>query len=159
MKNIIALSLVDIKVGDIVISTANITYQYMKILVGAEFEVVSIDKSYNLYYLKLGDIIVNVHGTDDITKKVTLNKAKQEYDYRLLYDYSYGVLEKNCPYLKIDYDHRDEYNACGLIDSVCCNYCNPTDNCFQYLHGNIKKDKKIIDYIRQLKLNRILKKQ
>lgn len=152
----IPISNKEIEIGDNVVLVNDIMYDYVKLLSGEEFTVINIDTNYNKYYLKNNMIEITITSYDKITKKISLRNAKQEYDDEKLQEYFINTIGDNCPYKKIEYDHRDEYFACGLIDSYSCNYCHPSIKCYQYLSSEHKDDPKLIKYLRKNTLKKLI---
>ena len=155
---IIPISTQDIKIDDIVINIKLIDFIYYIIPPGHEFKIIDYNKNYD--YFVGEDLIYNQQvklRATEITKKVSLKKAENEYIYKIETSKYKEHIRKFCPNADYDYEDRCEYESCTLIKSG-WNKCYPKIECAKYLtKDNINKSKELVKHLRLNKINKINK--
>jgi hypothetical protein len=145
--------------GDSVRLLSNVSNGFCLFVVGHEFKIEKIDRSYDKYYLidKDGDKLI-LYSSSEMTKIISTEQAKKKFYDKKEYDYFVSFFTLECPHRKEEYSHRDIYDVCSKqqINSYLGAICEPNNNCIQY-YKDFKKDKQIDKYIRKVKLLNIIK--
>lgn len=158
------------KEGNIIISLKLIDFDDMIISPYHEFTITKIEKKkgeYDTYYLIDNDGVVITHKCyngnleNDFSLKVDLECAKKR-NKKLNDDKKfYKFIRENCPNMfeDFDYEDRDNYNACKISNpKQCTNHCQMKFKCINHIDDKIiQKNKFILVYLRDKKLNKINK--
>lgn len=152
---IIPLSSKKLEVGDTVVAKRDIMHKWYIIKAGHEFKIIDKD-SYGFIILDDSGIKINHISNYDITLKLDFKAAEKEYIFTIETAEYKKYLCGKCPNRESGYNDREEYDACKIIKSyypLCC----PTLDCAKYLtQEQINKNKILLKYLRQKKLEDVI---
>ena len=146
-------------IGDKVILLENKSNGYCLFTIGHIFKISNVDKNYNKYILidEDNDKLI-IYGTEHISKIITKKESKKKYDELIELNEFKQYFKNYCPHSTEEYDDREIYDVCKKQPRNYYGYfvCEPTNNCIKYYKDFKRKDKKIEQYIRKIKLNTLI---
>jgi len=141
-------------IGDKVILTTNLSNGYCLFMIGHQFKIDNIDRNYSKYYLIDNENEkLTIFDENHISKIITKKMAKKLYYDKIEYNFFIDFFYSNCPHKEKKYDNRDIYYTCIKQKKM---LCRPNVNCIQYYNDINIKNERIEQYIRKIKLQKII---
>lgn len=147
------------KIGDRIRLLDDYSIDYVKYLVGSEFTIIGKDDYGFIYEDEDGEKLKKIR--PKYTKIITFEDAKKKSIRNDEINNIKEHLEECCKVRELEFDYRDQYHICSAkMKHTTYNYkdeyiCKPSMGCINHLPDEILKNKRVNNFLRLLKTEKL----